>query len=145
MDKFSFLVNFRTQYTQYTQGIVRVPIFFLAQPPRKKAGYFSTPRKCRYWKDWDPLNPNLCSGPGFKLILKSNIAKVAFPMQFVRGKIWEFWPGDRSPAYGYTWWGHMIELYHVTHSYMDDSVFEDIWLIFPVEEDGRESQDNLLT
>ena len=38
----------------------------------------------------------------------------------------------------------MIELYHVTHSYMEDSVFEDIWLIFPVEEDGRESQDNLL-
>ena len=24
-------------------------------------------------------------------------------MQFVRGKIWEFWPGDRSPAYGCTW------------------------------------------
>ena len=39
----------------------------------------------------------------------------------------------------------MIELYHVTHSYMEDSVFEDIWLIFSVEEDGRESQDNLLT
>ena len=93
-----------TVYTVYT-GDCSGAYIFLAQPPRKKAGYFSTPRKCRYWKDWDPLNPNPCSGPGFKLILKSNIAKAAFPMQFVRGEIWEFWPGDRSPTYGYTWWG----------------------------------------